>query len=409
MKKSITRDPALGNIRIGIYVLAATVLLPAMFSFAQTNDLFDNSPTVALKNAETITVSGEVEKEMVVPLSSLPLRSVAVKETVLDGGKPVFRGAYRYDGYSLADILNRVIVKKKNAAEYRRMIDLYVEVSNEAGDRALFSWGEIFYPADTHRILVAAAVSRFVPQLTKEIWPLPAESKLVAETDFSTIRGIRSPTRVTIKSLDFDSASLGRTASLAPKTAVKIHLKLNGITLAEFDRLPENIPTLTYPATLYGQGKGFLGIREMTGVTLSAFLSGKFPPSDAALREGLVAIIAADGYRAVFSLSELCNRNDRQEFLLMGGGEADGAPGFSIFPTADFFFDRAVGGIAILDILIPDIRGDGVSASREIDLLFLSFEAGGKNDLLPPNIRGEPLPVMPIGRKPFLGPRDGVS
>jgi hypothetical protein len=45
-----------------------------------------------------------------------------------------FIGAYRYDGYSLYDILNHLILKKKNEAEFPPIIDMYVKVENDRGE-----------------------------------------------------------------------------------------------------------------------------------------------------------------------------------------------------------------------------------------------------------------------------------
>ena len=70
---------------------------------------------------------------MTIDLNTLPKHSITVKETTLTDGEVKFLGAYRYDGYSLYDILDSVVLKKKNEAEFPPIIDLYVEVSNEQG------------------------------------------------------------------------------------------------------------------------------------------------------------------------------------------------------------------------------------------------------------------------------------
>src|SRR5674476_81005 len=122
---------------------------------AQTNDFYDDAPTNTLKGSKKILVTGEVEKEMTIDLNKLPLHSIMVKETTLTDGAVSFVGAYRYDGYSLYDILDKIVLKKKNEAEFPPIIDLYVEVANEAGESVTFSWGEIYYPVNRHRIPVS--------------------------------------------------------------------------------------------------------------------------------------------------------------------------------------------------------------------------------------------------------------
>ncbi len=169
---------------------------------AQTNDFYDDAPTVRLKGSKKILVTGEVAKEMTVDLDKLPLRSLTVKETALKDGSVSFTGAYRYDGYSLYDILDGIVIKKKNETEFPPIIDLYVEVSNEAGESVTFSWGEIYYPVERHRIIIATSVARIVPSKSKDLWPLPQETKVVAGNDLITARNISNPVRITVKSLD---------------------------------------------------------------------------------------------------------------------------------------------------------------------------------------------------------------
>jgi len=60
----------------------------------------------------------------------------------------------------------------------------------------------------------------------------------------------------------------------------------------------------------------------------------------------MLCIAGKDGYRCAVSYSELFNRNDQQEFLLVRSkaGESDGL--FRIFPGCDFFSDRAIKSVS---------------------------------------------------------------
>ena len=136
-----------------------------------------------------------------VDFTLLPVHSVIVKETLLDSvGGDRFEGAYRYDGYSLFDILNNSVLQKANIKEFRPIIDLYIEVENAAGEKVVFSWGEIYYPTNLHKILIVNGVSRIVPSKTKELWPLPVMSKIVVAGDLVTERNIPLPVKITVKS-----------------------------------------------------------------------------------------------------------------------------------------------------------------------------------------------------------------
>ena len=71
----------------------------------------------------------------------------------------------------LFDILNEEYIKKANSEEFNPIIDLYIEVESKTGEKVVFSWGEIYYPNNLHKIIIAGSVSRIVPSKTKELWP----------------------------------------------------------------------------------------------------------------------------------------------------------------------------------------------------------------------------------------------
>ena len=145
-------------------------------------------PTVELPLAE-LELGGEVATPGRVNLEGLPLRSVIVREAVLENGAPRFVGAYRYDGYALADILSGVALAKKNAAEFPPPVDLLVRVENAAGETVVLSWGEIIYTAKPYRILVARRVTPIVPAKTGKVGLLHLSRSLSAPTTV-TVSGL---------------------------------------------------------------------------------------------------------------------------------------------------------------------------------------------------------------------------
>ena len=68
------------------------------------------------------------------------------------------------------------------------------------------------------------------------------------------------------------------------------------------------------------------------------------------LQKDLVVIVGKDGYRSAFTLSEIMNRNDQAEILLVPcENEKDGGK-YRIFPSCDFFSDRAVKAVSEIHI-----------------------------------------------------------
>lgn len=75
---------------------------------------------------------------------------------------------------------------------------------------------------------------------------------------------------------------------------------------------------------------------------LKEFLVKTVPLNAANLKNGLIAIVGLDGYRSVYTVSEIMNRNDQAEVLLVPCPDEKDGGMFRIFPSCDFFSDRAV-------------------------------------------------------------------
>lgn len=336
-----------------IFIAAATIVIATSAVSAQTNDFYDDAPTNKLTGAHTILITGEVANELNIDLNTLAKHSIVIKETTLTDGEAGFTGAYRYDGYSLYDILNSVVIRKKNEAEFPPIIDLYVEVTNDRGESVVFSWGEIYYPVNRHRILIATEVARIVPSKSKDMWPLPVETKLVAGNDLITVRNISNPVKITVRSLDTKYA-INR--NISPLFCEKMRISINGDTMNTLSELPADVFELTYKTVFYGRGLGIHGTTPFTGAMMSELLTDYYTCTQDVLQKGLVVIAGVDGYRAAFTLNEIVNRNDQQEVLIIARGNYEGAGRFSLFPAGDFFSDRAIKAIMEVNLLLPVSR-----------------------------------------------------
>jgi len=308
-----------------------------------TNNFYDNVETCQLPVKE-LFIDGEIANPGKVDFAGLPLHSVIVKEALLDSaGGDRFVGAYRYDGYSLFDILDKKIIKKTNINEFKPIIDLYVEIENANGEKVVFSWGEIYYPNNLHKILIATGVARIVPSKTKELWQLPVESKLVAASDLVTERNISSPVKITVKSY---SHSFAVKQGLSPMFSPSVNILSSSKQIAKIESLPSNLNNDTFNTIFYGRGKGIHSTTPFTGVLLKDLLLKYYPVSVDNLKMGIVCIAGIDGYRSVLSYSELFNRNDQQEFMLIRTKADEDGGLFRIFSAADFFSDRAIKSVS---------------------------------------------------------------
>jgi len=313
----------------------------------KTNNFYDNTATFDLPVME-LTVEGEIANPGIVDFSSLPLHSVIVKETLLDTtGGDRFTGAFRYDGYSLFDILEKRIIRKANAEEFNSIIDLYIEIENEAGEKVVFSWGEIYYPNNLHKILIASSVSRIVPSKTRELWNLPGSSKIVAASDLISERNISNPKKITVRSYP---KSFKTEKGMSPMYCDRILVYNRKEQIAEMRSIPGSINNETFNTIFYGRGRGIHSTTPFTGVMLKEVISKYYPVNRGNLQSGIMCISGLDGYRCALSFSEIFNRNDQQEFLLIKTTKNEDGGLFRMFAAGDFFSDRAIKSVSSIHL-----------------------------------------------------------
>lgn len=305
----------------------------------RNNNFYDNEESYILP-LNDLMIGGEIENPGKVDFSGLTKHSVIVKEALLknDSGNQ-FVGAYRYDGYSLFDILKDRVLKKKNAADFRPIIDVFVEIENNRGEKVVLSWGEIYYPNFLHNIIIATEVMRIVPSKSKDLWPLPTESKLIVSQDLISERNISSPVKITVISYP---RSYVVNREISPLVSEKVIMFSGEKQVDSFSSLPAGLQTETLHTIFYGKGRGIHSTQPFSGVYLKDYLAGKSQFNQKSLRTGLVVCAGIDGYRSVYSFSEIMNRSDQAEVLLVPCPEEKDGGKFRIFPSCDFFSDRAV-------------------------------------------------------------------
>jgi len=318
-------------------LLAITVILLAGLGFAQeNNDFYDNTPVRKLAGTLKIEVAGETANPGPVDLAKLPRHSLITRETRVQNGALQFIGSYRYDGYSLFDIIKEKYVAKRNQNEFKPVVDMLVMVENGAGEKAVFSWGEIYYPTVLHRIIVADRVAPIIPSETKDEWPLPDRIKLVCGNDMVTERNLSDPVKITLFAAP---QSFPTVKGMKPLHSPSFSFSEEG-QAKEIVSFPQE--RRTYPTVFYGRGKGFHGIQYFSGILLRDVLRDLIPLDAETIRRGYLIVAAADGYRIAVTCSELVNRNDQDDFLLIDRGKGQDGGRFTLYPAGDFFSDRAV-------------------------------------------------------------------
>lgn len=313
-----------------------------------SNNYFNQEKANDLKVPDEILISGEVPSETSVKLKKIPWHSVTTREVVMSGDTAKFLGTFRYDGYALCDLLSSVKIDKKSKENFYPPVDLFIEVWNDKGEYAVFSWGELFYSANMYQVIIAKTVTRVIPGKSKQLWDLPEESKLVVGYDLFSERNISSPTKIIIKSLAGNFIINREPQKFFSDTLL---IKSGNEVLAKYSALPSDVPVVTHKTVFYGHGMGYKGVQEFSGVDISKILKQSFSSDKKSLATSMLCVEAVDGYRASFSLSEIINRNDQQEPLLMyGKGGEKGRERFSLYAGCDMFADRAIKGLSCITI-----------------------------------------------------------
>lgn len=310
------------------------------------NDPYDNNREEKLKGKMPY-VSGEILNPGQAYVDKLMKRSVTVKEFLPSGkgGDAKFMGAFQYSGYSLSDIVKDYVISKINSEEFGLPLDMYVIVENDKGESAVFSWGELFFSGSQHDIILATHVQPVFPTHDDDQrWSSPQKIRLVAANDYLTVRNIEQPSKIILRS--FPKSFPGH-KGLKPIYAPELQIfGIDGKEVIIKDQDIINEKEIEYNTVFFGLHKGIKGGRSFKGIPFADVLNHCFSFSDEDLQHGLIGIAAKDAYRVVFSLSELLNRTDMAETLMIDSGENEDGR-FIIRPGSDFFADRHLKGAKI--------------------------------------------------------------
>lgn len=326
------------------------------------NSLYHQTEMVKLAAGE-LNITGEVVNPGKADLSKIYEREVNVKETLLNGNnEPAFVGAYRYSGYSLFDVLNGIKLEKKNAAVFRPEIDVYIRIENDKGESVVFSWSEIFHTLNPHHVIIATGVAPVKPHRKEVSYPVGNTWKIVASNDLYAFRNLENPVKITVLSFDKKQYTINRNLETVYSPELKVIAPLSSAT--GFHDQPDGTSTIRdfefvvpkdtspehrtrYQSTFYGMGMGYHPVPSFEGILLNDALNDKVKLIDRSLiSDGLVCFASVDGYRAIFSFSELFNRADQAfPILAITEGKADGGY-YRIFLPADFYADRSVKGLS---------------------------------------------------------------
>lgn len=323
------------------------ILITFSFISAQegnkTSSFFDDTQEKVF-NINSIFVEGEVENPGETDLTKLPLTSVVFKEAAYDK-QAKFVGSYHCTGYSLFDIVNSKILKKANYSDFPPNVDLYIIIENAAGKKVVVSWGELFYSKNFNKIVLTKQVTAINPSKMKMQWPVGENARFIFPNDLFNGRYIDNPTKITVKS---NSGNYPKNEKMYSET---FDISLDGKVLTTVKQVDANSVLHKFDYVGYGHGRGFKGINEAAGYALKDIVRPLIQQQNTGCYDKLVVISSKDSYRATYSLSEIINRNDCDDFLVTIP-EKDPEDGkYNVFATPDFFVDRNVRSVDKIEII----------------------------------------------------------
>jgi len=308
------------------------------------NSIFHRVEGIEMSMGE-ISVDGEIEKPAKINLNQFYKREIFVKEAYPKGADSLnFIGAYRYRGYSLFDILNPFLLKKKNAEVFRPEIDVYVIIENDRGQKVAFSWGEIFHTNMPHQIIIATESAPVKPYKKEVEYPVSKEWKVVSGSDFFNHRTLENPVKITVKSFDKKEYSIVK--GMKPTYSPKVDVFVGNEKQMEIEQVPQSDNNRRYRSNFYGMGMGYHDTPIFQGIELESAISSVTSILDESWhRSGLVCFVGVDGYRAVYSYSELFNRLDQLQAILSIPNNFDEVGYYRIYHPMIFWADYSVKGL----------------------------------------------------------------
>jgi len=135
-------------------------------------------------------------------------------------------------------------------------------VENEKGEKAAFSWGEIYY-RNSFDILITKTIQPINPARAKASYVLPETPRLVCAGDLLNARFISNPTKITVRSYHGTMPKEKPKDIYSPE--LKIVTKTGTFTVGD---VGSSVEKRTYSDVGYGHGMGFKGNENVSDICL---------------------------------------------------------------------------------------------------------------------------------------------
>jgi len=269
-----------------------------------------------------------------------------------------FKGIFTCRGVSLKTLLGLAGIEKTDT-DFKKPVDLAVVVKNTSKDQVVLSWGEIFFQNKDHVMVAVSALPVFphkgidhfkdktayqtmLDTLNREI----VFPRLVIAGDLFSDRSIESVSEITVVDLKPEVEG-GKSPTVFSEN---FKLVGTGISPVVIKNLPET-PKLTIQAHVVGEGRGYHGTHDFSGIPLVAVLENIRAGFDV---NSVFMVSAPDAYRSLISYGELFLNSHGNRILIAdridGQIRESGGRFILVFPD-DLMADREVKAISKIEII----------------------------------------------------------
>ncbi|NLD37043.1 MAG: hypothetical protein GX654_09250 [Desulfatiglans sp.] len=343
------------NIIIVLLILAAVFIY-----FRQENKNYYDMVN-AVSGATPLAIAKDVPKGVSLVIDGLVKQEYRFSASALNGfastrirtreftpdGK--FLGAYAYTGIPVFNILEGIAPQKDKDALFNQPLDILVRFISSSGKSVGFTFTELIMADDSLPVTLAF--------YREEIKPTADSVKDTYDKNIfnGLLAGLRliAPSEPDVSRYLDDVVKITYTTLPAPDNLLPIRKKAKCVSTAitcidggnRYQAAFENIPRIEKKEwVLIGHGHGYEDKVDSEGFELRAFLKANFKeitPDDYFL------FVACDGYRCLFSWHEIFAVEKGKEIMIADSVNGKlPETGYRLAPTADFFNDRSMWGVA---------------------------------------------------------------
>jgi len=283
-------------------------------------------------------------------LSGLSTVRIRTREITPDGN---VMGAYIYNGIPVYFLLDGIAPHKDKNDRFDRPLDLIVTFSSASGKSVSFSYGELTMCDDNDPVTLAYHRSQLLPskdpeKYNKNRYKKPLNNfRLICPGDRYDNRYLDNVVLIRLLLLPTTDNLLPNLSKGKECRSENLFFIRDGKKIeCSFDDIPK-ITIHNWFRIGHGRGIKSENLDSVKGYALRTWINKHYP---AAKPGDFFVFIGCDGYRSIFSWSEIFQTENGEKMIIIT--ERNGIrekKGLTLGPLGDFFVDRDIWGLSCVE------------------------------------------------------------